>query len=148
MSSINIYSPFIQNFKKSCDLQKSSRNLHRNRHEKMKRRIKFIVVLTVLIFQKSFSQVAVLRFTAPPVLKVTMLTSRPLLFSEPVKNRINLLEKPVDQKFQIKNIVAPDYYTQHFGFFCQKESAFEKTTKIPLRFRLGSLEYCNKLEGK
>ena len=41
-----------------------------------------------------------------------------------------------------------DYYTRHFGFFCQKELEFEKTTRIPLRFRLGSLEQCNYLEGK
>ena len=41
-----------------------------------------------------------------------------------------------------------DYYTTHFGFFCQKELEFEKKTHIPLRFRLGSLEQCNYLEGK
>ena len=44
--------------------------------------------------------------------------------------------------------LANDYYTRHFGFFCQKELIIEKTTRIPLRFRLGSLEYCNSLEGK
>ena len=59
--------------------------------------------------------------------------------------------------FHLKNEIAPtssikiingDYYTQHFGFFCKKELAVEKTTKVPLRIRLGSLQQCNYLEGK
>lgn len=54
--------------------------------------------------------------------------------------------KPV-QPFSINNI-SSDYYTKNMGFMCKKELQLEKTTKIPLRFRLGSLNYVNYLEGK
>lgn len=41
-----------------------------------------------------------------------------------------------------------EYYSRNLGFFCKRELEWEKTTRIPLRFRLGSLEECNRLEGK
>ena len=44
--------------------------------------------------------------------------------------------------------ISADYYTRNFGFFCKKELQFEKATKIPLRFRLGSLQYNDYLEQK
>ena len=46
------------------------------------------------------------------------------------------------------SMISADHYTQHFSFFCKKELQFEKATKIPLRFRLGSLPYNDYLEQK
>jgi hypothetical protein len=44
--------------------------------------------------------------------------------------------------------LSPDYYTKCLGFFCRVELQVEKKLNIPLRFRVGSLDYLNKLEGK
>ncbi len=40
------------------------------------------------------------------------------------------------------------YYVNHLGFFCKRELDIQKTTHLPVFFRLGSLESCNRLEGK
>lgn len=43
--------------------------------------------------------------------------------------------------------LSPSYTTSTYAFFCRQELKWEKKTGIPFRFRLGSLEYTNKLEN-
>lgn len=52
------------------------------------------------------------------------------------------------QQQQPANILPANYYCTQLGFFCKKELKFESTTKVPLRFRLGSLQYNDWMEGK
>jgi hypothetical protein len=44
--------------------------------------------------------------------------------------------------------ISADFSTCKFGFFCRRELVIEKATKVPFRFRLGSLQQCNYYEGK
>jgi hypothetical protein len=79
----------------------------------------------------------------------------------PVTN--NLLLVPVKQKpfspffFSVnkdsvsqsqKQFLPADFYVTRLGFFCKEEIKFQKLTKIPFRFRLGSVEECDRMEGK
>lgn len=66
--------------------------------------------------------------------------------------------KPTSKAFQVftqhRTTVAPTYpvqanfYASNLGFFCKQEIKFEKSIKIPFKFRLGSVQQCDWLEGK
>jgi hypothetical protein len=54
--------------------------------------------------------------------------------------------------FAPPSIIAYNLYNISYAgnapFFCRKELQIEKMTHLPLRFRLGSLQEVNRLEGK
>jgi hypothetical protein len=60
------------------------------------------------------------------------LTVAPPTFTAP---RISLLNLP-DASFYVRNL----------GFFCKQELRLDKVTGVPVRFRLGSKEYVDRME--
>ena len=54
----------------------------------------------------------------------------------------------INKDFRYVPPVSADFYFTHLGFFCKQEIKFNRVTGIPFRFRLGSVEDCDKLEGK
>jgi hypothetical protein len=52
------------------------------------------------------------------------------------------------RKFNFKqaSLISSNLVYSNFGFFCKTECRIQKKALIPVKFRLGTLEYVNKLE--
>jgi hypothetical protein len=72
-----------------------------------------------------------------------------ILLAELLLPKIKDTIMPVFNAYAIKTEVKvpANYYTTHTGFFCNTERALEKQTKVSVKFRLGSVEQTQKLEG-
>lgn len=79
------------------------------------------------------------------LLIVTLNASSQRLTTAPAKNN-----SVVDslKNIPLKHIIAPNLYTRNLAFFCKQELKLEKATSVKLRFRLGSVEQTDFLEGK
>jgi hypothetical protein len=65
-------------------------------------------------------------------------------------NTLLLIRKNLDDtsKYFSLHVLPSNYYSSHVGFFCKKELQVQNVVKVPLRFRLGSVSYCDAMEGK
>jgi len=54
-----------------------------------------------------------------------------------------IFEKP-----SIYFVIPSNYIISKQGYVCRQEWKMEKKTGVPVRFRLGSLDYVNRMEGK
>ncbi len=114
----------------------------------MQRFYKFIVVFLLGLSTKSFGQ-APLTVLSPPqlVFRLGLTNQVPTGFT--LRNTIILKDSSSSiSSFPLRFSITPDFYSRNLAFFCRQELFIEKKIKVPLRFRLGSLEYTNRLEGK
>jgi hypothetical protein len=104
----------------------------------------FLNFCTVFVVGAASAQLAPpspLRFSAYPLVKKKPLNPFSINNSAHRLTSTNLPKPAV-------SVIAPNFYTTGFGFFCRQELKFEKITSIPFRFRLGSVIACDRLEGK
>ena len=63
-----------------------------------------------------------------------------------VINRAPLLLKT--GAFSVRPVALHTAYYNQLGFMCRQELKLEKATKTSFRFRLGSVDYTDRMEGK
>ncbi len=117
----------------------------------MAQRIFWVVVVLLFPFNREiFAQQKIVEknFAVPSFLgasdSLCLLPTRPDLAIFPAKKIIpipSFFQKPLQP-------VAPSFYINSLSFICRQEWKFQKNTGIPLRIRLGSLEYVDRIEGK
>ncbi len=81
-------------------------------------------------------------------LEDTRINSKELVFStQKTNDPIPSLQQFFQPNATINHSLSNNYY-DHLAFFCKVELRLEKVAKIPVKFRLGDVDYVDELEGK
>jgi hypothetical protein len=60
-----------------------------------------------------------------------------------------MIALPIDSLKKLPlRVLAANYYSSNLPFFCRKELQIQKITQMPVKFRIGSLDEVDRLEGK
>ena len=95
------------------------------------------------------SKFIILLFCAGIVSVSAFCQMAPIIFKTNGLNKIKADSAAISNNFvAVSMLVTPNFYHRNLAFFCRQEIKFEKTTKIPFKFRLGSVQQVDYLEGK
>lgn len=87
------------------------------------------------------------RITILLVVFLLMLSGK--IFAQQKPDSISILRIHIfKSNLEKTTLLSPDFYSKNLGAICKQELILQKKTNIPFRFRLGSLEYVNRMEGK
>lgn len=135
-------------------------NLQTNKR-KMRQRTRYFLVVLLLVFAKNIfsqqwvnnfsrrSQISISKYSSLFIgadtlqVKITNIAKQPGVY-----NSFSYAEKLATTPFRLLAPLSASYYNCTLGFVCKKEFEFEKKTSIPLRVRIGSLDYTNYMEQK
>jgi hypothetical protein len=70
-----------------------------------------------------------------------------ILIFKPVQI-LNCKDTLVKKTISASMLITPTFYCDNLGFFCKQEIKIQKLIKFPFKFRLGSVQYVDYLEGK
>jgi hypothetical protein len=155
---------YYQNFKKKFRTNKNQAvNLQTNKRKMRQRTRYFLVVLLLMFAGNIFAQINstsnsyletkdIKTFTVCDSLLPPWLCSAKFkkIIVVPAEPSLNFCWGPPIYKpaFNLLPPIAKDFSTSQLGIVCRKEFEFEKKTSIPLRLRIGSLDYTNYMERK
>jgi hypothetical protein len=109
----------------------------------MYKKAKILFFCMIFVAKGVFCQIADEKMARPTDIKSSKSPSQAFFRPD-----INTYFKANNKNQGPASVIKADFYTQNFGFFCKKELQFEKATKVLFKFRLGSVQYCDWMEGK